>query len=106
MITRFNMGRARSGPILASKDMEAMSNQNWKRWTGIIAAVCGAELVVAAAIGGAGIGVFFGLEGAFVAALVAATLALSVRSWLAARRRSRPTGSPLLIARVPAQWKD
>ena len=61
-----------------------------KWWTGIIAVVCGAELIVAAAIGGAGIGAFFGLDGAFVAALAAATLAFSVRSWLTARRRSRP----------------
>ncbi|MCI0776382.1 MAG: hypothetical protein J4N97_11725 [Chloroflexi bacterium] len=63
-----------------------------KWWTGIIAVVCGAELIVAAAIGGAGIGAFFGLDGAFVAALAAATLAFSVRSWLTARRRSRPAG--------------
>ncbi len=63
-----------------------------KWWAAIIAVVCGAELVVAAAIGGAGIGVFFGLEGAFVAALAAATLAFSVRWRLAGRRRSGPTG--------------
>ena len=67
-----------------------MPEMKW--WTSIIAVVCGAELVVAAAIGGAGIGVFFGLDGAFVAALAAATLAFSVRSWLKARRRSRPAG--------------
>ena len=65
-----------------------------KWWTGIIAVVCGAELIVAAAIGGAGIGAFFGLDGAFVAALAAATLAFSVRSWLTVRRRPRPAGGP------------
>ena len=74
-----------------------MNNQKWKWWTGLFAVVCGAELVVAAAISGAGVGVFFGLDGALVAALATATLAIAVRSRLAARRRSRSSGgSPLL----------
>lgn len=75
-----------------------MPEMKW--WTAIIAVVCGAELVVAAAIGGAGIGVFFGLDGAFVAALAAATLAFSVRWRLAGRRRSGPTGARFTAPRI------
>ncbi len=66
----------------------SIGTDKWKWWTGIIALVCGAELVVIAVIGGAGIGAFFGLNGAFVAAFAAATLAFTFRSWRAARRRS------------------
>ena len=50
---------------------------------GIIGVVCGAELLVALVIGGAGIGSLFGWE----AALVSAAVATLAGSYLAARRR-------------------
>lgn len=37
-------------------------------WAGLLGVVCGAELVLAVIIGGAGVGAILGLEGALVAA--------------------------------------
>ena len=44
--------------------------KNSGRLASIIGVVCGAELIVAAVIGGAGFSVFFGMEGALVAGAV------------------------------------
>ena len=44
----------------------------------VLGAVCGAELVIAATIGGIGIGAFFGLEGALVGLIATTTIALLV----------------------------
>lgn len=46
---------------------------NSKPWLWFVGVVCGAELVLAATVGGAGIGAFFGLEGAVVG-LIAVSL--------------------------------
>ncbi|MCL1593703.1 MAG: hypothetical protein M3132_05050 [Actinomycetia bacterium] len=49
-----------------------------KLWMWVLGAVCGAELVIAATIGGLGIGAFFGLEGALVGLIATTTIALLV----------------------------
>ena len=54
-----------------------------KTTAGIIGLVCGAELVLALVIGGAGIGSLFGLEGI----LVTASVAVLAGCYLLARRR-------------------
>ena len=51
----------------------------------VVAVVCGAELVVAVLIGGAGLGVVLGWNG-----LVVAVAALTLAVGLIARRRSSP----------------
>lgn len=54
-----------------------------KKWAAIIAVVCGAELVGAAVLGGAGLSAFFGLEGLAVAVVLVAVASATVL-----RRRS------------------
>ena len=64
------------------------------RWATIIGIVCGAELVAAVVIGGAGLAVLFSIEAALIVALlggVALMTVLGYRRWNA--RPSHPTPS-------------
>ncbi len=57
-------------------------------WAWLIGIVCGAELVFAAVIGGAGLGAVLGPNGAVVGAAIAVAVATSIRG--RRRRLSKP----------------
>jgi len=63
------------------------------RWAAIVGIVCGAELVAAAIIGGAGIAVFASIEAAIVATLLGA-----VSLWIILERRRRNATSSKVAA--------
>lgn len=63
----------------------------------MVGIICGAELVVAAVVAGAGVGAFFGLEGAFVAA-IAAFLFVNIRRRTNPNSPTNPLGVRLLNA--------
>lgn len=60
-----------------------------RRWAALIGVVCGAELVVAAVIGGAGIAALVSVEAAVVAAALG-----GVALWAVFDRRRRHEASP------------
>lgn len=57
---------------------------NARRWAGLIGAVCGVELFLAVLIGGAGMAVFFSLEGALVVVLLGGVTLSVLLTWLRA----------------------
>jgi len=72
---------------ISNKTGELMKNKK-KIWAAVIGVVCGAELVIAAIIGGAGLSAFFGLEGLLVGAIV---VSLAASYFFARRRRQHIT---------------
>jgi len=59
-----------------------------KVWIWIVGVVCGVELLAIAVVGSAGVGAFFGLEGALVMSIGAGASVVTIRSLIA--RRSQP----------------
>lgn len=68
------------------------------RWATIVGVVCGAELVFAIVIGGAGLAALVSIEAAIVAALLGGALLWVMHD---RRQRSRPTTDP---SETTAPW--
>lgn len=67
-----------------------------RRFAVVVGLVCGAELVVLAVVGGAGLGALFGWEGAVVGGIVVALLGMTVaRRVTSARDTPRERGRTL-----------
>ena len=60
-----------------------------RRVSVVVGLVCGAELVVLAVVGGAGLGAMFGREGAIVGGIVLLLLGLTVTQRVTSRDASR-----------------
>lgn len=68
------MGRNRDPSVYHTQEEDVMRESKVVVW--IVGAICGIELLVAAMIGGAGLGSLFGVEGAIVAAATGLALAV------------------------------
>lgn len=61
-----------------------------KVWIWLVGLVCGAQLFAVVVVGGAGIGAFFGPEGALVLSIAAGAAFFAIRSLVS---RTTPNGS-------------